>query len=61
MWSTGTLFAPNYDVNNATFTSPYITITTDPEHYVQRGAQINLKGFTSYGYSGSFRVYDVLR
>lgn len=60
MWSTGTLFGPNYDVNNATFTSPYITINTDPEHYLQRGAQINLKGFSSYGYSGSFRVYDVI-
>ena len=60
MWSTGILFAPSFDVNNATFTSPYITINTDPEHYLQKGATIKLNGFDSVGYSGSFKVYDII-
>lgn len=60
VWSTGILLAPSFDVNNATFTSPYITINTDPEHYLQKGATIKLSGFNSIGYSGSFRVYDIL-
>jgi hypothetical protein len=60
MWSTGVLFAPSFDINNATYSSSYITINTDPEHYLQKGATIKLSGINSFGYSGSFRVYDIL-
>ena len=60
MWSTGVLFAPSFDINNATYSASYITINTDPEHYLQKGATIKLSGINSFGYSGSFRVYDIL-
>jgi len=60
MWSSGILFAPNFDIATSTFSSPYITITTEPNTYLQSGAKINVKGIRSTGYTGSFTVFDIV-
>lgn len=65
LWSTGTLFKPNYDVQNITAAgtaiSSVITITTDNiYHGLQVGATISLQGVVTSGYNQTYTVASVV-
>ena len=65
MYTTGALFAPNYDlrsvVANGTVVGSIITIVTDDlNHGFQVGAQVQLRGITSTGYAGTYTVASVV-
>ena len=65
MYTTGALFAPNYDlrsaVSNGTGVGSIITLKTDDlNHGFQVGAQIQLRGITSYGYNGHYIVASIV-
>ena len=65
LFSSGTLFAPSYDVRsvtaNGTASGSEITITTDDiDHGVQIGATIKLEGVETSGYNGSYEVDSVV-
>lgn len=64
LWSTGTLFKPNYDVRavtaSATTVGSTITISTDDiDHGLQAGAVVTLAGVTTSGYNGDYVVNSV--
>jgi hypothetical protein len=64
LWSTGTLFKPNYDIQSvaasATIIGSTITVTTDDwEHGLQIGATIELTGITTSGYNGTYTVASI--
>jgi hypothetical protein len=64
LWSTGTLFKPNYDVRSVTASGTTvgstITITTDDiDHGLQAGAVIELAGVTTSGYNGTYTVASI--
>jgi hypothetical protein len=64
LWSTGTLFKPNYDIQSvaasATTIGATITVTTDDwEHGLQIGATIELTGVTTSGYNGTYTVASI--
>lgn len=64
LWSTGTLFRPNYDVRavaaSATTVGSTITITTDDiDHGLQAGAIIELAGVLTSGYNGIYTVASI--
>lgn len=64
LWSTGTLFRPNYDVRqvsaSATTIGSTITITTDDiDHGLQVGAIIELAGVLTSGYNGIYTVASI--
>tara|TARA_B100000965_G_scaffold249078_1_gene209240 strand:+ start:1759 stop:6936 length:5178 start_codon:yes stop_codon:yes gene_type:complete len=65
MYTTGALFAPNYDLRSAISTGTgvgsIITLKTDDlNHGFQVGAQIQLRGITSTGYNGHYVVASVV-
>jgi len=65
MYTTGALFAPNYDLRsveaNGTEVGSIITIVTDDlNHGFQVGAQVKLRGITSTGYAGTYAVASVI-
>jgi len=65
LWSTGTLFKPNYTVKtvtaNGTSAGSTITITTDDiDHGLQIGASIELIGVTTSGYNGTYAVQSIV-
>jgi len=65
MYTTGALFAPNYDlrsaVSNGTGVGSIITLKTDDlNHGLQVGAQIQLRGITSTGYNGHYVVASIV-
>jgi len=64
LWSTGTLFKPNYDVRSVTASGTTvgstITITTDDiDHGLQAGASVELAGVTTTGYNGTYTVASI--
>jgi len=64
IWSTGTLFKPNYDIATVTADSTAvgatITVTTDDwEHGLQIGATIELAGVVTSGYNGIYTVASI--
>lgn len=64
LWSSGTLFKPNYDVRSITASSTSlpstITVTTDDiDHGLQVGAVIELAGVTTSGYNGQYAVASI--
>lgn len=64
LWSTGTLFKPNYDTQSvtasATIIGSTITVTTDSiDHGLQIGATIELTGITTSGYNGTYTVASI--
>ena len=64
LWSTGTLFKPNYDIrtvtSGGTTVGSTITITTDDiDHGLQAGAVIELAGVTTSGYNGTYTVASI--
>lgn len=65
LWSTGTLFKPNYDLQSmsATSTSIGATITArtdDIDHGLQIGAQIIIQGVATSGYNGTYTVASIV-
>lgn len=65
LWSSGTLFAPNYDIQLAsaagTSIGSLITIKTDDiDHGLQSGAIIELTGFTTTGYNDTYVVDSIV-
>jgi hypothetical protein len=64
LWSTGTLFKPNYDIRSvtasATTIGSTITITTDDiDHGLQAGASVELAGILTTGYNGTYTVASI--
>jgi hypothetical protein len=64
LWSTGTLFKPNYDIravtSSGTTVGSTITVTTDDiDHGLQAGAVIELAGITTSGYNGTYTVASI--
>ena len=65
LWSSGTLFRPNYDIQSITASGTgagaTITITTDDiNHGLQVGAIIRLEGVITSGYNGTYTVASIL-
>jgi len=65
LWSTGTLFRPNYDVqaltSNGTVVGSTITLKVDDvDHGLQIGATITLSGVTTSGYNGTYIVTNIV-
>lgn len=65
LWSSGTLFAPNYDVQSVsaagTTVGSLITIKTDDiDHGLQKGATIKLEGVKTSGYDDTYVVDSIV-
>lgn len=65
LWSTGTLFKPNYDVRSVTASGTTvgstITISTDDiDHGLQAGAIVTLAGVITSGYNGDYVVNSIV-
>ena len=65
MYTTGALFAPNYNLLNATASgteiNSLITFTTDDtNHNAQAGAIINISGINTGGYNGEFTIESIV-
>jgi hypothetical protein len=60
LWSSGTLFRPNYDIRSITSSGTTVTVTVDGvPHGLQVGAQVTIQGIATAGYSGIFDVTQV--
>ena len=65
LWSSGTLFAPNYDVQSVTAAGTnigdLITVKTDDiDHGLQAGATIRLEGVSTSGYNDTYTVDSIV-
>ena len=65
LWSSGTLFAPNYDVQSVTAAGTnigdLITIKVDDiDHGLQAGATIRLEGVETSGYNDTYTVDSIV-
>lgn len=65
LWSSGTLFKPNYDIKTITASGTSIgstiTVSTDDiDHGLQVGAVITLSGITTSGYNGQYTVASIV-
>lgn len=65
MYTTGTLFAPAYDIrsitaSNTTAGSVITIVTDDTEHGLQVGAEISLNDITTSGYDGHYIVNSIV-
>ncbi len=60
LYSTGALLAPNYDIEELTYSNPYITITTSDQHGLQIGATVKIFGVTSANYNGTYIVEEIV-
>ena len=65
LWSSGTLFAPNYDIQSitadGTTVGSSITVKTDDiDHGLQPGAVITLSGILTSGYNGQYVVATIV-
>lgn len=65
MWSTGTLFKPNYDVQSITASGlgvgSVISVTTDNiDHGLQPGATVRLTNVLSSGFNGTYKVDSIV-
>lgn len=65
MYTTGTLFAPAYDIrsisaSNTTIGSVITVVTDDTEHGLQVGAEIALNDITTSGYDGHYIVNSIV-
>lgn len=65
LFSSGTLFAPNYDMQsvtaNATASGSTITVKTDDiDHGLQVGASVELRGIKTSGYNGTYTVNGIV-
>ena len=65
LWSTGTLFRPNYDIQSITSSGTAIgsTVTLrvdDVDHGLQIGATITVSGVVTSGYNGTYIVSNII-
>jgi len=65
LWSTGTLFKPNYDIQSITASgtgaNQTVTLKTDDiDHGFQVGAVITVSGVNTAGYNGTFTVVSIV-
>ena len=65
LWSTGTLFRPNYDIQVLTASGTVVgsTVTLkvdDVDHGLQIGATITVSGVATSGYNGSYVVTNII-
>jgi len=65
LWSSGTLFAPNYDIQSitasGTTSGSEITVKTDDiDHGLQPGAVVQLSGVLTSGYEGQYTVDSIV-
>lgn len=65
LWSSGTLFKPNYDLQTVTASGTAagstITVSTDDiSHGLQIGANVSLSGIATSGYSGTYTVTSII-
>ena len=65
MYTTGTLFAPAYDLRSITSSGTAVNslitiITDDVEHGLQVGAEISLNDITTSGYDGHYTVNSII-
>jgi hypothetical protein len=64
LWTSGTLYHPNYDVETVTSSGntigSAITINTEQSHGLQAGASINLSGISTTGYNGVYTVQSIV-
>ena len=65
LWSTGTLFRPNYDIRSMTASGTTIgstiTVATDDiDHGLQIGASIEIAGSSTSGYNGAYTVASIV-
>ena len=63
VWTSGTLLSTNLDVVTVsaagTGAGNAITVTTEVEHYMQIGANVQLSGVSTSGYNGYYRVAGI--
>lgn len=60
LWSSGTLFRPNYDIRSITSSGTTVTVTVDGvPHGLQTGAQVTIQGISTVGYNGTWTVASV--
>lgn len=64
LWSSGTLFKPNYDIRtitaNTTAIGATITVSLDDiDHGLQVGAQVSISGVLTSGYNGNYTVAGI--
>lgn len=65
LWSSGTLFKPNYDIREITASGTTIgstiTVTLDDiDHGLQVGAQVSITGVVTSGYNGNYTVASIV-
>lgn len=65
LWSTGTLFRPNYDIQSVTASGTTIgstitVVTDDINHGFQVGASVRLEGILTSGYNGTYTVASIV-
>ena len=64
LYTTGVLFAPNYDIvaisATQTATPNIITVTTSIPHGLQAGAKVRVNGVATQGYDGSYTVSSTI-
>jgi len=64
MWTSGTLFCPVYNLDQASATGTAVgstvTISTEQVHGLQVGATVVIEGVTTSGYNGTYGVSTVL-
>jgi hypothetical protein len=65
LYSTGTLFRPNYDIQSVTASgtasgSTITVVTDDINHGLQVGAQVRLEGIITSGYDGTYTVASIV-
>ena len=65
LWSTGTLFRPNYDIQtisaSGTAIGSTVTVKTDDiDHGLQIGASVTISGITTSGYNGTYTVNSII-
>lgn len=60
LWSSGTLFRPNYDIREITSSGATVTVTVDGvPHGLQVGALFEIQNIATAGYNGVFSVATV--
>lgn len=65
LWSTGTLFKPNYDIQSVTAAGTTVgslitVVTDDINHGLQVGATVRLEGILTSGYDGTYSVAGII-
>ena len=64
LWTSGTLYHPNYDVeavsSSGNTIGSAITVTTEQSHGLQAGATVILTGVSTNGYNGTYTVQSIV-